>query len=165
MLNVNWFSEILGKEIGHILYAYRNAYGVVRIVDRAGANVANLSELVKAHPGYAGIETGKVIEAQFIKDATIVRVANGTSAIALEVRAILLGSQKDIEEEFGRRQMERDLQRILPAPDPIRVMSNDDSFAWILRGDMLFDLNKSDLKPASCQLLEKAWDKIKSMPL
>jgi outer membrane protein OmpA-like peptidoglycan-associated protein len=164
MLNVNWFSEILGKEIGHILYAYRNAYGVVRIVDRAGANVANLSELVKAHPGYAGIETGKVIEAQFIKDATIVRVANGTSAIALEVRAILLGSQKDIEEEFGRRQMERDLQRILPAPDPIRVMSNDDSFAWILRGDMLFDLNKSDLKPASCQLLEKAWDKIKSMP-
>jgi outer membrane protein OmpA-like peptidoglycan-associated protein len=163
MFAVNWKTK-LGEGIGHTLFAFRNWHGAVRIIDRTGKSVANLSELVEAYPAYAGIETGKVVEAHFIKDATIVQLIDGTSAAALEVRAILLGSQEAVEAEFGRRQMERDLQRILPAPDPIRVTSNDDSFAWILRGDMLFDFNKSDLKPASNQLLEKAWDKIKSMP-
>jgi outer membrane protein OmpA-like peptidoglycan-associated protein len=49
-------------------------------------------------------------------------------------------------------------------PEPIRVSSNDNSFLVVLSGDVLFDIAKSDLKPAADGPLEQAWAKIKTNP-
>jgi outer membrane protein OmpA-like peptidoglycan-associated protein len=156
------------QTVGHCLYAYRNEAGLVRIIDRSGRSVTALAELQQTVSptklGYPGIGKARVLGAVFVKDATIVRLLDGSSAAALEVRAVLLASRAEAEAEFGRRQMEHDLDRMTSDPEPIRVSQKDDSFAWILHGDMLFDFDKSDLKPAADQVLEQAWVKIKSMP-
>jgi outer membrane protein OmpA-like peptidoglycan-associated protein len=51
-----------------------------------------------------------------------------------------------------------------PEPEPIRITAKDDSFVVVLTGDVLFDFNKADLKPAADRPLEQAWIKIKANP-
>ncbi len=46
--------------------------------------------------------------------------------------------------------------------EPIRITAKDDSFLVVLSGDVLFDFNKSDLKPAADKPLEQAQTKIKT---
>jgi outer membrane protein OmpA-like peptidoglycan-associated protein len=48
--------------------------------------------------------------------------------------------------------------------EPVRVTAKDDSFIVVLRGDVLFDVNKADLKPAADKTLEQAWTKISANP-
>jgi outer membrane protein OmpA-like peptidoglycan-associated protein len=50
-----------------------------------------------------------------------------------------------------------------PDPEPIRVTSKDDSFVIILNGDVLFDFDKSDIKPAAVKVLDVAAKTIKSV--
>jgi outer membrane protein OmpA-like peptidoglycan-associated protein len=52
-----------------------------------------------------------------------------------------------------------------PGPDfePIRVTMKDDSFVMILNGDVLFDFDKSDIKPAAVNVLGKAAKNIKAL--
>ncbi len=51
-----------------------------------------------------------------------------------------------------------------PEPEPIRITAKDDSFVVVLSGDVLFDFNKADLKPAADGPLEQAWTRIKANP-
>jgi outer membrane protein OmpA-like peptidoglycan-associated protein len=53
---------------------------------------------------------------------------------------------------------------VAPPPEPIRIMPKDDSFIVILKGDVLFDFDKADLKPAADWSLEQAWTRIKANP-
>lgn len=48
--------------------------------------------------------------------------------------------------------------------EPVRVTAKDDSFVVVLTSDVLFELNKADLKPAADKPLEQAWGKIKANP-
>lgn len=50
-----------------------------------------------------------------------------------------------------------------PDPDPIRVTQKDDSFVIILNGDLLFDFNKSEVKPGAAKALDLAAKTIKSV--
>jgi outer membrane protein OmpA-like peptidoglycan-associated protein len=50
-----------------------------------------------------------------------------------------------------------------PDPDPIRVTVKDDSFVMILNGDVLFDFDKFDIKPAAVWVLDKAAKNIKAL--
>ena len=50
-----------------------------------------------------------------------------------------------------------------PGPDPIRVTVKDDSFVMILNGDVLFDFDKFDIKPAAVTALEKAARNIQAL--
>lgn len=50
-----------------------------------------------------------------------------------------------------------------PDPGPIRVTRKDDSFVIVLDGDVLFDFDKSDLKPASGPVLDRAAQTVKSV--
>jgi outer membrane protein OmpA-like peptidoglycan-associated protein len=50
-----------------------------------------------------------------------------------------------------------------PYPDPIRVTQKDDSFVIILKGEVLFDFDKSDLKPEAVKFLDIAAKTIKSV--
>jgi len=50
-----------------------------------------------------------------------------------------------------------------PDPEPIRVTVKDDSFVMILNGDVLFDFDKSDIKPAAVKVLDKAAKNIKAL--
>jgi outer membrane protein OmpA-like peptidoglycan-associated protein len=50
-----------------------------------------------------------------------------------------------------------------PEPDPIRVTQKDDSFVIILKGDVLFDFDKSDVKPEAVKHLDVAAKTIKSI--
>jgi outer membrane protein OmpA-like peptidoglycan-associated protein len=57
-----------------------------------------------------------------------------------------------------------DLCELPIGPDePIRVSTKDDSFVMILKGDVLFDFDKSDIKPASVTLIDKAAKNIKAI--
>lgn len=47
--------------------------------------------------------------------------------------------------------------------DPIRAESKDDSFVIILKGDMLFDFDKSEIKPEAAKVLDMAAQTIKSV--
>jgi hypothetical protein len=38
---------------------------------------------------------------------------------------------------------------VLPEPEPIRITAKDDSFVVVLTGDVLFNFNRADLKPAA----------------
>jgi hypothetical protein len=105
MFGVEWFSKVLGKTVGHALYAFRNILGKVRIVDRYGEEVANLSELATKYPG---IETANVIGATFVKNAQIVQLLNGASAVAVEVRAVMLADRKTADAKFTHFKMMRD---------------------------------------------------------
>src|SRR5262249_32772596 len=48
--------------------------------------------------------------------------------------------------------------------EAVRVTMKDDSFIVVLTSDVLFDLNKADLKPAADNPLEQAWVKMKANP-
>jgi outer membrane protein OmpA-like peptidoglycan-associated protein len=50
-----------------------------------------------------------------------------------------------------------------PDPQPIRVTTKDDSFVMILNGDVLFDFDKSDVKPAAVKVLDKAAKNINAL--
>ena len=50
-----------------------------------------------------------------------------------------------------------------PEPDPIRVTQKDDSFVIILKGDALFDFDKSDIKPDAVKVLDVAAKTIQSV--
>jgi outer membrane protein OmpA-like peptidoglycan-associated protein len=50
-----------------------------------------------------------------------------------------------------------------PDPDPIRVTQKDDSFVIILDGDVLFDFDKSEIKPEAAKVLDIAAKTIKSV--
>jgi len=50
-----------------------------------------------------------------------------------------------------------------PDPEPIRVTQKDDSFVIILRGDALFDFDKSEIKPDAAKVLDLAAKTIKSV--
>ena len=50
-----------------------------------------------------------------------------------------------------------------PDPEPIRVTVKDDSFVMILNGDVLFDFDKFDIKPAAVKVLEKATKNIQAL--
>ncbi len=67
--------------------------------------------------------------------------------------------------ELPELQLLLDMERMpLPRDEPVRVTAKDDSFVVVLTSDVLFDLNKADLKPAADKPLEQAWAKIKSSP-
>lgn len=58
-----------------------------------------------------------------------------------------------------------DMERMpVPVDEPVRITAKDDSFIVVLTGDVLFDLNRADLKPAADKALEQAWAKIKANP-
>jgi outer membrane protein OmpA-like peptidoglycan-associated protein len=57
-----------------------------------------------------------------------------------------------------------DGERVPELPNPGPTIATDDSFIVVLRGDVLFAFDKSDLKPAADQALEQAWAKIKANP-
>ncbi len=50
-----------------------------------------------------------------------------------------------------------------PGPEPIRITQKDDSFVIILKGDVLFDFDKSDIKFEANKVLEQAAKTIKSV--
>ena len=50
-----------------------------------------------------------------------------------------------------------------PDPEPIRVTVKDDSFVMILDGGVLFDFDKSDIKPAAARVLDQANKNIQSL--
>lgn len=50
-----------------------------------------------------------------------------------------------------------------PEPEPIRVTQQDDSFVIILNGDVLFDFDKSNVKPEAVKVLDIAAKTIKSV--
>jgi hypothetical protein len=47
--------------------------------------------------------------------------------------------------------------------EPIRVTTKDDSFVMILNGDVVFDFDKFDIKPAAVPLLDRAANNIKAI--
>jgi OOP family OmpA-OmpF porin len=49
------------------------------------------------------------------------------------------------------------------AVDAIRVTQKDDSFVIILNGDVLFDFDKSEIKPEAAKVLDTAAETIKSV--
>lgn len=50
-----------------------------------------------------------------------------------------------------------------PDPEPIRVSVRDDSFVMMLDGDVLFDFDKVDIKPAAVTVLEKTAKNIRAL--
>jgi outer membrane protein OmpA-like peptidoglycan-associated protein len=69
------------------------------------------------------------------------------------------------EADLAQLQLLLDMERMpVPLDEPVRISAKDDSFIVVLNGDILFDINKFDLKPAADRTLEQAWAKIKSNP-
>jgi outer membrane protein OmpA-like peptidoglycan-associated protein len=66
---------------------------------------------------------------------------------------------------LGHLQLLLDGERMpVTRDEPVRVTAKDDSFIVVLTSDVLFDLNKADLKPAADKALEQAWAKIGANP-
>ncbi|MGE0760436.1 MAG: LysM peptidoglycan-binding domain-containing protein [Pirellulaceae bacterium] len=91
LFGVKWVMQ--GKNVGHVLYAYKDTTGVVRIVDRSGKIVKSLAELEKV--GYPGIGSATVFgEMALIENAIIAKLGSGLATLALEVNGVLLGDPK-----------------------------------------------------------------------
>ena len=103
MFGISWVSS-KGATLRHALYAFRNALGKVKIVDRTGRNVEALSELADLYPGIAA---AKPMAATFVKNAQIVQLINGTSAAAVEVRAVMLANEETADAKFAQYRMLR----------------------------------------------------------
>jgi hypothetical protein len=103
MFGISWVSS-KGATLRHALYAFRNALGKVKIVDRTGRNVETLSELADLYPGIAA---AKPMAATFVKNAQIVQLINGTSAAAVEVRAVMLANEETANARFAQYRMLR----------------------------------------------------------
>ena len=103
MFGISWVSS-KGATLRHALYAFRNALGKVKIVDRTGRSVEALSELADLYPGIAA---AKPMAATFVKNAQIVQLINGTSAAAVEVRAVMLANEKTADAKFAQYRMLR----------------------------------------------------------
>ena len=117
MVNLRWTrlvleeGKIVEKEAVHTVYAYRKLFGGVKIVDRTGQVVEALSELepTATKPGYAGISQAYPVSgATFVKNATVVTLVSGASAIAVEVRATALASRETIDASYERFRALRD---------------------------------------------------------
>ena len=103
MFGISWMSS-KGTTLRHALYAFRNVLGKVKIVDRTGRSVEALSELADLYPGIAA---AKPMAATFVKNAQVVQLINGTSAVALEVRAVMLANEKTADAKFAQYRMLR----------------------------------------------------------
>ena len=103
MFGIRWMSS-KGTTLGHALYAFRNALGKVKIIDRSGRSVEALSELADLYPGIAAAQP---MAAAFVKNAQVVQLINGTSAAAVEVRAVMLANEKTADAKFAQYQMLR----------------------------------------------------------
>ena len=103
MFGIRWVSS-KGATVRHALYAFRNVLGKVKIVDRSGKVVESLSELEGV---YKGISAATPEAATFVKNAQIVQLINGTSAVAVEVRAVMLASKKTADAKFAHYRMLR----------------------------------------------------------
>ena len=103
MFGISWVSS-KGATLRHALYAFRNALGKVKIVDRTGRSVEALSELADLYPGIAA---AKPMAATFVKNAQIVQLINGTSAAAVEVRAVMLANEETADAKFAQYRMLR----------------------------------------------------------
>jgi hypothetical protein len=78
--------------------------GKVKIVDRSGKVVESLSELERV---YKGISAATPEAATFVKNAQIVQLINGTSAAAVEVRAVMLANEETADAKFAQYRMLR----------------------------------------------------------
>ena len=103
MFGISWLSS-KGTTLRHALYAFRNALGKVKIIDRTGRSVEALSELADLYPGIAA---AKPMAATFVKNAQVIQLINGTSAVALEVRAVMLANKKTADAKFAQYRMLR----------------------------------------------------------
>src|SRR5882724_9519654 len=103
MFGIRWVSS-KGATVRHALYAFRNALGKVKIIDRTGRSVEALSELEHLYPG---ISAAKQMAATFVKNAQIVQLINGASAAAVEVRAVMLANEATTDAKFAQYRMLR----------------------------------------------------------
>jgi hypothetical protein len=103
MFGIRWVSS-KGATVRHALYAFRNVLGKVKIVDRSGKVVESLSELEGV---YKGISAATPEAATFVKNAQIVQLINGTSAAAVEVRAVMLANEETADAKFAQYRMLR----------------------------------------------------------
>ena len=95
LFGVNWVRQ--GETVGHALYAYKNTFGVVMIVDRTGKVVKSLAELEMLGGGYAGIGSADVVgEMALIENAIMATLHGGVSTLAFEVNGVVLGDPKAI---------------------------------------------------------------------
>ena len=70
LFGVRWISKS-GEEVGHVLYAFRDAQGILKIADRSGEVVTSFAQLEKFYPGIAKASAQTVDAAIFIHEASI----------------------------------------------------------------------------------------------
>jgi LysM repeat protein len=73
-------------QVGHTLYAFRNALGRVVYADRTGKVVSSLSELERF---YSGISNAKVYGSAALLEGPRILITEGLAVLAMEVRAQL----------------------------------------------------------------------------
>lgn len=77
MFGVRWVKPS-GQQAGHVLYAVRNVFGGLTIVDRSGAYASSLAELEMGAKYLAGIGQGLVADTAVVADNSAVITALGT---------------------------------------------------------------------------------------
>jgi hypothetical protein len=70
LFGVRWVMDGVG-EVGHVLYAFRDAQGVLKIADRSGEVVSSFAALEKIYPGISKASMQTVDAAIFIYEAAI----------------------------------------------------------------------------------------------
>lgn len=73
LIGVRWITKT-GEEVGHVLYAFRDKHGVLKIADRSGEVVESFAGLEKFYPGISKASMQTVDAAIFIHDAAIPQV-------------------------------------------------------------------------------------------
>ena len=70
LFGVRWISKT-GEEVGHVLYAFRDKNGILKIVDRSGEVVTDFKQLEKSYGGISHASMSTVDAAVFIHKAAI----------------------------------------------------------------------------------------------
>ncbi|MBS1830226.1 MAG: hypothetical protein JST93_33300 [Acidobacteria bacterium] len=98
------FGVLWGDDTGHALYAFRDMFFRVRIVDRTGRVVGNLSKLEDV---YVAISSTKVGGAIVVKNSVLATTVTGAATIALEVRAAIAASRSDVDKKMDEIRRKR----------------------------------------------------------
>ena len=96
MFSVNW--TMGGRSVGHTLFAVRNFFGGISIIDRSGRVVKSLAELNSLYPG---IGAATIDAATVIADNTMVVKSLGTVPTLANVISQAAGSQPDSSSSSG----------------------------------------------------------------
>jgi LysM repeat protein len=91
LFSVRWSHE--GRELGHTLYAFRDATGRLRYADRTGAVVGGLAELEKH---YVGIGGASVYGSAALVQGARVLISQAVAVLAMEVRAQLVAHPETV---------------------------------------------------------------------